>query len=584
MGVFLCLPSISTSRFELPKQFVATAAVAAVCLLVGAFNARAQLVINELYYDHPGSDGGYEFVEIMNVSSGGVPLAGVSLEFHNGAGDGWETIWNGASGTIAPGGLFAVGGRYVLPPPGAVAELGLQNGPDAVRLTVGGVPADVVGYGGMDDGEYVEHASAPRVAAGRSLARLPDGADSDDNSADFTEAIPSPGSFNLPRRDAAISASGATAAAAVLSDDGHEVLAFRLANEGLYDIPAGEVTGEVWDSSGTTRSLLDRFASTGVVAPGDAVVVSVPATLPAGYHLVIAEIDYEADERPHNNRVLLLRRVGGPALLVSEVLCYPEDGCPQFVELFNAGVEVLDIAGFLLRDRSHPPTAITEDERLVPPGAYVAVTPDAGALFRWFPSVPEDRVVQHTGTWPVLNRSGSGGVSDSVVVTDQLALPIDAVGYPPVDSDYRGRSLERVDLYAGGSSQTWVLSRHPSGATPGRANERSLLAPPMTGEFEVTPRTFSPFEGETLTAAFDTGEAVAAGARAVVSVYDVEGRRLVEVGSATSFPAVFVWNGRVDDGRAVPPGLYLVVCEVFSPSGVPTGVSKVVVGCGRRNP
>jgi hypothetical protein len=186
-------------------------------------------------------------------------------------------------------------------------------------------------------------------------------------------------------------------------------------------------------------------------------------------------------------------------------------------------------------------------------------------------------VVEHQGAWPTLNRTGTGGESDSVVVTDALALPVDAISYPPVDSEHAGRSLERVDLYLGRATQTWVLSTRQRGASPGRPGGRSLLEPPAPGSIEVTPKTFNPWSGETVTVSIDSP----LGTRVVVSVYDVEGRRLAELGSAVAFPSVFVWDGRHSGGRTMLPGLYLVVCERFSAGGDRLATQRVVVGCGR---
>ncbi len=590
MGVFVCLLLLLSlsCRFNLPNRLSSARLAVLVCLLAQFYGVRAeaQLVINELYYDHPGIDNGHEFVEIINISDASVNLAGVTVDFHNGTGEVWKTLWRGTAGTILPGELFTIGGKYVSPPPQVVVELGLQNGPDAVRLAIGGIPADVVGYGGLDDPEYTEGQGAPKVDSGRSLARLPDGRDTDNNADDFTEAVPSAGLFNVPRRDAMITVSSPTQAAAVLPDDGYEHLFLSLVNNGLHDVAADDIAVELWDSTETSQILLKRLVNSEAIPPGANTVVTATLKLTVGYHRLLARLDYAFDERVHNNELLLIRRVGSPLLLVSEVLCYPGHGCPQFVELFNAGDQDIDMVGFMLRDRSHAPTLITLNELVIPAGGYLAVTPDAEALLQKFPDTKSNHVVQHEGSWPTLNRSGSGAVSDSVVVSDYLALPVDAVGYPPVDSEYKGRSLERIDLYRSARTQTWVLSLDPSGASPGRANDRSLLTPPQTGAFDVAPRTFSPYDGETLTIAVDTGEDAtnAAGERVVVSVYDMRGRRLAEVGSASAFPAVFVWNGTTVDGRILPPGLYLVVCESYSPSGEPRGARKVVVGCGRRIP
>jgi hypothetical protein len=578
MGVFVCPPGFPFSQFNLPNRPTVGIMAAALLVLVHAGRVDAQVVVNELYYDHPGSDDGYEFVELMNVSDASVSLAAVSIQFHNGAGEGWEVLWAGADGEIGPGALYAVGGRHVSPAPDDVAGFSLQNGPDALRVTVGGVQTDLVAYGSLEDAAYVEGRSAPGVSPGRSLARIPDGEDSDDNEADFTEVVPSPGSFNVARYDAGLVVAGETLCSAVLSLDGIETIELSVVNNGMYDISVGGVSVEMWDSTGSPPVHLSRTFNEERMSPGAVTTFAIGVVLSPGYHWLLARIDYAADERSFNDQLVLLRRVGGPTLLVSEILCYPRDDCPQFVELFNAGLGAVDIDGFKLRDRSHDFTTVTTVDFAVPPGGYVVVTPDAAALCRYFPAAPCGSVVEHEGTWPTLNRTGSAGVSDSVVLADALELPVDAVGYPPIDSDYKGRSLERVDLFEGRTSQTWVLSEDPAGASPGRRNRRSLFAPPAPGSMEVWPRTFSPFSGETMTVAIDAEP----GIRVVVGVYDVEGRRLAELGSATAFPAVFVWDGRDATGRRLVPGLYILACESYAETGERVATRKLVVGCGRR--
>jgi hypothetical protein len=560
MGVFVCPPVRGFPCLDLPdtKSLVVLAAVVTMALPVPP---RAQIVINELYYDHPGSDAGYEFIEFMNVSGAVVSLSGVELQFHNGTGVGWDLLWRGSEGQLSPGELFVVGGRYVVPEPGAVAGFSVQNGPDAVRVTVGGAPTDVLAYGSLQDGTYSEGNSAPGVQPGVSLARIPDGQDSDDNASDFHGTDPSPGLFNVARFDAAVSVTGATRPSAVLAPNGAEQIELFVTNNGQVTIEAGAAGVQLWDSSGWSTDLLGRESNAAPLPPGEGEVIAFDVVLAPGYHWMTARIQFTGDERRHNDRITLLRRVGGPLLLVSEILCYPENGCPQFVELFNAGPAATDVAGFKLRDRSHEPTTITAGPVTVAAGGYLAVTPDVAALLRFFPGAPADRLVEHVGTWPTLNRTGTAGESDSVVVTDALSLPVDAVSYPPVDSDHSGRSLERIDLFPGRPVQTWVLSPDPPGASPGRAGSRSLFEAPAPGSIEVAQRTFSPWSGEAMTVSVDAPD----GTRAIVSVYDVEGRRLAELGGAIAFPAVFVWDGRLSGGQRR------------------LATRKVVVGCARRN-
>lgn len=55
-----------------PFRFLILLLLALSC---GALPCRARVVINEIYYDHPGKDEGWEFVEIYN--------AGLSLRSHS---------------------------------------------------------------------------------------------------------------------------------------------------------------------------------------------------------------------------------------------------------------------------------------------------------------------------------------------------------------------------------------------------------------------------------------------------------------------------------------------------------------------
>ncbi|MFQ5600859.1 MAG: lamin tail domain-containing protein, partial [Candidatus Krumholzibacteriia bacterium] len=157
------------------------------------------LVINEVLYDPAGPDAGREFVEILNVSTQAVELAGVELEVGDGARPGiWKRAWLASAGELAAGELLVVGGDLV----GArrfVLSASLQNGPDAVRLRRAGAVLDRVGYGALEDPDLFELRPALDVA-GASLSRIPDGLDTDDNAADFRGADPTPGRRNVARR------------------------------------------------------------------------------------------------------------------------------------------------------------------------------------------------------------------------------------------------------------------------------------------------------------------------------------------------------------------------------------------------
>lgn len=542
----------------------------------------AQVLLNEVYYDHPGRDDDREFVELVNTGPSPVALTGYALEFHDGASPGWSVMWRaGATDSVGAAGLFVIGGHLVWPVPDAVTGLRMQNGPDAVRLTVDGVVLDRLGYGELEDGESYEGQSAEDVAEGRSLARIPDGFDSDNNAFDFRPSDPTPGRFNVASRDAGLALAPETPARAAFPQGAREVLAIRVGNFGTEVVSAGAISVALVDSSARFESLLDSVANNSSIDPGGYEDVVFSIALSAGYHRLAVRANYAGDERPANDSLVLSRRYGGPSLLVSEVMSHPGEGCPEYIELLNADSSPLDIGGYFFRDRARGPVEITGGEWWLGPGGYMVLTPDELALARCFSRVDLNAVVEVVSAWPSLNHSGNGDEADSIIVLDRFVLPVERVAYPPQPSDTRGTSVERIDLYAHVGRHTWALSAAPQGGTPGWGSEGAVLQRPRVGSISVAPNPFVPSAGEKMLV---TVAERPVHTRAVALLYDIRGRRLREIGVTAELPFVFVWDGTDGDGRLVSPGIYIVACELYAIATGVRSVEKVVVGCAARNP
>ena len=146
-----------------------------------------KVVLNEVDYDQVGSDGG-GFVELFNAGAGVVSLDGLAVVAVNG-GDTSEYERVLLSGTLAPGGY-------------RVVDIELQNGaPDAVAIVdtvtadlvdalsyegainaamIGGTPYDLV------EGTALPPSIADSNTVDGSLARIPNGVDTDDAASDWT--------------------------------------------------------------------------------------------------------------------------------------------------------------------------------------------------------------------------------------------------------------------------------------------------------------------------------------------------------------------------------------------------------------
>src|SRR5262245_35351217 len=175
----------------------------ALCLFApGA--ALAQVVVNEIDYDQPSTDTA-EFIEIRNAGSSPVELTGYALKLYNG---GVSPVAQYRdiplpSTTLAPGAYLVVCGNAatVFPCDLDVApdtDL-IQNGaPDAVALVNGATIVDMVSYEGntvgFTEGSGTGLEDAP--SAGKSIARCPDGVDTNQNNVDFLFVDATPGASN----------------------------------------------------------------------------------------------------------------------------------------------------------------------------------------------------------------------------------------------------------------------------------------------------------------------------------------------------------------------------------------------------
>ncbi|GAB5550869.1 MAG: hypothetical protein Sapg2KO_04600 [Saprospiraceae bacterium] len=166
------------------------------------------IIINELDYDQPGTDGA-EFIELKNIGETAVSLAGLSLEFWNGS-------VNQAYNTVAlPSVTLAASDYFVICFSGNVPNCDLQlsgsiqNGgasPDGVLLLSGIAVVDALSYEGdiplvtEGDALNISDNNVPQTG----LSRIPDGADSNNNSMDFQSVCITPGAANQALTDCSL--------------------------------------------------------------------------------------------------------------------------------------------------------------------------------------------------------------------------------------------------------------------------------------------------------------------------------------------------------------------------------------------
>lgn len=513
-----------------------------------------QIVLNEVLYDPDGADGGYEFVELAAApgSAADASLAGWVLETGNGSTGVWRVAWTGGAGDRLGGGLFVIGESGVDPAPDVVRDLDLQNGPDACRLRAPSGDADVLGWGEGLPAGLAEGAAAPDVS-GLSLARFPDGVDTNANAADFRAAPPSPGDFNAPPLLVVVDA--------------------------VELPPSGLAPGTPWTFRATLRNAgrmpwSGDLAVTCALHPGEELArltVHGPDALepgarterereawpPRGDHLPVLGSSAEEGLVPWAG--------GGEDLVLSEALSHPAPDEPEWLEIRSVAGASTDLSVLELRDAAGSGGLL---HGVLPAGGFAVVAADtAGFESRW--GRPAGALLVQLPAFPALNHTGPPEEVAERVRVAWASRFAAAAGDAPLagaalpGGAEAGVSWERISLALPGESRdSWAPSLDPRGGTPGRANSRPAdrTVPPGGGPLLVAPRTFRPERdgGALLVLRVPRNAPLAR-----FLVHDSRGRPVASLvpWRAADEEQRAVWDGTDGEGGEAPLGLYVVSAD-----------------------
>lgn len=493
----------------------------------------ASILINEVLYDPAGPDSGGEFVELLCASPDGCALGGLRLEFVNGDDpEPSRVVWDApAEGRIDPGARWLIGGAGVANVDEVVA-LGLQNGPDALRLFRESELLDAVAWGeltGQGEGQ-----PAPDVS-GEALARVPDGADSDDNATDFASRAPTPGAPN------------SYAMQLSLRRVWTEPPWLPRPGEILLQVEA-EFVGDDPDQRGSLSVLQgDVQHATREFEGARIQLIQWSTRLAFGYGatdlLVLARSEATSDT------VALPLWVGRGRLWLNEVLPAPAQGEPEWIELRS----LASSGEWRIRDAVSEPRSF----RLDAAAPLQLLSEDCARLRLLRASARDVPCVELDGGWISLNNSIRAGeeYADRIALLDEGGRVMDEFHYGP---ELRtGRSYERAVVGARDGGQ-WFVS--PAEPTPGRENLVGEGSVPTHG-LELSPEPFTP-DGDGVGDLLHIVLAAAGSTRsAAAAVHELAGARVRDLGTTVNAGGVlrWVWDGRDDRGEELPWGAYVVV-------------------------
>ncbi|MFN3693489.1 MAG: lamin tail domain-containing protein, partial [Ignavibacterium sp.] len=194
-----------------------------------------------------------------------------------------------------------------------------------------------------------------------------------------------------------------------------------------------------FDSTGGINELIFSQSHSNLVS-GDSIIVStVLSNLPVGLYQIIAEVTFNEDENPLNNRLIKFLTVYPPGnifndVVINEIMYAPSTGQPEWLELLNKSANPVNLRKWKFSDATSGVT-ITNQDFILQPDSFVVLTADSSVL-NYFPvASPIIKI-----SMPALNNTG-----DAVVIKDSMNVLIDSVYYlPSWGGSTGGKSLERI--------------------------------------------------------------------------------------------------------------------------------------------
>ncbi len=182
--------------------------------------------------------------------------------------------------------------------------------------------------------------------------------------------------------------------------------------------------------------------------------------------LTAVRVVFIADEDTLNNYFEKSIGPGFPESIVkiNEVMYYPADGNPEWVELVNNSTDSVNIKNWLIGDVLTTPVKnfITTDDVFIQPDEIFIVAKDT-TFNTVHPN--QDAKVFYS------NFGSLSNTSDGVVIYDFRNGIIDSLFYRSGWGGKKGYSLERISLTENTNDSTnWVTSLDINGSTPGKQN------------------------------------------------------------------------------------------------------------------
>jgi len=237
---------------------------------------------------------------------------------------------------------------------------------------------------------------------------------------------------------------------------------------------------------------------------------------------------------------------------------------------------MVNIYGWKMKVGDNNAITLTTEQTFISPDEYIVIVEDRSLFQTKWGNIPA--LIVEPAKWMTLGNSG-----DTIWVEDNSSFVFEEVCYS--DESDPGVSLERINTDVGSNLDwNWGGSCDYTGATPGRKN--SLFAESSHSEIvlSVNPNPFSPDGDGYQERAVISYELPFNKSKVNLLLYTRTGIRkcclLNQKESGMSGQTI--WDGRDDQGRKMPVGLYIVYLEAADRESDSRIVKKTTIVIARR--
>lgn len=264
----------------------------------------------------------------------------------------------------------------------------------------------------------------------------------------------------------------------------------------------------------------------------------------------------------------------GADIVINEILFNPRSTGIDFVEIVNTSLKFINLKNWQVANIElgvpENKKAVTQDDFLLNPGAYLVLTENLDVLKGEYPILHEENILILDDLPGFNDDEGTVAfVDDHDKVIDYFLYTDDL--HSPFIKDEEGVSLERISFSRpSNESQNWKSASSLAGyATPGYVNSNALAEPEFSeGSIKIEPEVFIPVTGQPdftqIHYKFDHGGYVAN-----IKIYDEQGHLIKRIANneLLGTEGTLRWDGDRDDGSKIRMGYYMIWFELFDSSG-----------------